>query len=240
MFPYPSGRLHMGHVRCYTLGDVINRYQAAERVQRHATHGLGCIRITGGKRGHQKRYPTGGTWTRDNIDYMRGQMQALGFGMDWSREFATCDPSYYHWEQWFFTRLYEKGLVYRKSSVVKLGSGGPDRACQRTGGGRPWLALGCRGGAPGDGTVVREDHGLRRRTVERTRMNCPAGRTRSRPCSVNWIGRSEGDRDRFSGGGFRRRGAHGLYDPSGHAFREQPMWPSQPRTPSRPGRLSGG
>lgn len=117
MFPYPSGRLHMGHVRCYTLGDVINRYQRLKGFNVMQPMGWDAFGLPAENAAIKNNIPPA-SWTKDNIDYMRGQMQALGFGIDWSREFATCDPSYYHWEQWFFTRLFEKGLVYRKSAVV--------------------------------------------------------------------------------------------------------------------------
>ena len=117
MFPYPSGRLHMGHVRCYTLGDVINRYHRLKGYNVMQPMGWDAFGLPAENAAIKHGIPPA-SWTRDNIAYMKGQMQRLGFGFDWSREFATCDPEYYRWEQWFFIKLYEMGKVYRKSSMV--------------------------------------------------------------------------------------------------------------------------
>ncbi|OOF42449.1 leucine--tRNA ligase [Rodentibacter rarus] len=117
MFPYPSGRLHMGHVRNYTIGDVVSRYQRMNG--KNVLQPIGWDAFGLPAEGAAIKHKTApAKWTYENIEYMKNQLKMLGFGYDWDREIATCKPEYYKWEQWFFTELYKKGLVYKKTSTV--------------------------------------------------------------------------------------------------------------------------
>ena len=189
MFPYPSGRLHMGHVRNYTIGDVVSRYQRMLGKNVLQPMGWDAFGLPAENAAIENRVPPA-EWTYRNIADMKAQLRRLGFGYDWSREFATCTPEYYRWEQWMFGRMYEKGLAYRRNAEVNWDPvEGTVLANEQVIDGRGW-----RSGAPVERREI--PHWFLKITdyVEELlsgldRIGWPeAVKTMQR----NWIGRSEG------------------------------------------------
>ena len=117
MFPYPSGRIHMGHVRNYSIGDVVARFKMMQGYNVLHPMGWDAFGMPAENAAlAQKIHPA--KWTYDNIDHMRSQLKKMGFSYDWEREFSTCDQDYYRWEQLIFLKMYQRGLAYKKKSLV--------------------------------------------------------------------------------------------------------------------------
>ncbi|MGQ0586370.1 MAG: leucine--tRNA ligase, partial [Gammaproteobacteria bacterium] len=190
MFPYPSGRLHMGHVRNYTIGDVIARYQRMRGKNVLQPIGFDAFGLPAENAAIANGVPPA-KWTYDNIAYMRGQLKALGFAIDWSRELATCQPEYYRWNQWLFLRMLEKGIAYKKTGTVNWDP--VDQtvlANEQVIDGRGW-----RTGAPVEKREIPMYYlGITKYAepllADLDRL--PGWPERVRTMQANWIGRSEG------------------------------------------------
>jgi leucyl-tRNA synthetase len=190
MLPYPSGRLHMGHVRNYTIGDVLTRYLRMHGYNVLQPMGWDAFGLPAENAAISNGVPPA-RWTRENIAHMRAQLKSLGFAIDWRRELATCDPQFYRWNQWLFLRMREKGLAYRKSGVVNWDP--VDQtvlANEQVIDGRGW-----RTGAPVQKREIPMYYLAITRYAEEllrsldTMQDWPE---RVRVMQANWIGRSEG------------------------------------------------
>jgi leucyl-tRNA synthetase len=190
MFPYPSGRLHMGHMRNYTIGDTLARFMRMQGRNVLQPMGWDAFGLPAENAAIANRVAPA-KWTRDNIAYMRAQLRSLGVAIDWTREFATCDPSYYHWNQWLFLRMLERGIAYRKTGIVNWDP--VDQtvlANEQVIDGRGW-----RTGAPVEKREIPMYYlGITRYAQELLDAlnDLPEWPERVRVMQANWIGRSEG------------------------------------------------
>src|SRR5215204_32916 len=199
MFPYPSGRLHMGHVRNYTMGDVLTRYMRMQGYNVLQPMGWDAFGLPAENAAIKNKVPPA-KWTYDNISYMKQQMQAMGLAIDWSREIATCDPAYYKWNQWLFLKMLQKGIAYRKTQTVNWDP--VDQtvlANEQVIDGKGWRT----------GAVVekREIPGYylkitdyAEELLDHVRHKLPGWPERVKLMQENWIGKSEGVRFAFTHG----------------------------------------
>ncbi|WP_399682288.1 leucine--tRNA ligase [Xenophilus sp.] len=197
MLPYPSGKLHMGHVRNYTINDMLTRYLRMSGFNVLMPMGWDAFGLPAENAALKNGVPPA-KWTYENIAYMKGQLQAMGLAIDWSREVATCDPAYYKWNQWLFLKMLEKGIAYRKTQVVNWDP--VDQtvlANEQVVDGKGW-----RTGAP---VEKREIPGYylkitdyAEELLEHTRHKLPGWPERVRLMQENWIGKSEGVRFAFT------------------------------------------
>lgn len=182
MFPYPSGKLHMGHVRNYTIGDVISRYQRMQGKNVLQPMGWDAFGMPA-ENAAMKNNVAPAKWTYENIAYMKSQLRSLGLAVDWSREVTTCKPDYYRWEQWLFTRLFEKGVIYRKNGTVNWDP--IDQtvlANEQVIDGRGWRSGALIENAKSRCTTSRSPP--TRMSCWRVSTSCRAGPSRSRPCNA--------------------------------------------------------
>src|SRR5690554_1720600 len=213
MFPYPSGKLHMGHVRNYTIGDVLTRYHRMKGYNVLQPMGWDAFGLPAENAAIQNKVPPA-KWTWDNIAYMKKQLKSLGLAIDWSRELATCQPEYYKWNQWLFLRMLEKGIAYKKTQVVNWDP--VDQtvlANEQVIDGRGW-----RTGAP---VEKREIPGYYLNITEYAPQlladldQLPGWPERVRTMQANWIGKSVGVRFAFT---------HDIKDADGKLIDDGKLW----------------
>jgi len=219
MLPYPSGKLHMGHVRNYTINDMLTRYLRMNGHNVLMPMGWDAFGLPAENAALKNKVPPA-QWTYDNIAYMKGQMQAMGLAIDWSREVATCDPEYYHWNQWLFLKMLEKGIAYRKTQVVNWDP--VDQtvlANEQVIDGRGWRtgALVEKREIPGYYLKITD---YAQELLDHVQIGNPKATLNGWPDKVrlmqeNWIGKSEGVRFAFTHG---IRGADGALIQDGRMY----------------------